>query len=89
MEYLFAEFKSSSTFSVPKHLKDANEKSEMFSVGLGAKFLDETAVEYKTEGESEAYGYNSLPLAKLFILFIILVWQFGSYHLIVRRELKE
>jgi len=80
---------SMTTFSVTKHPKDTNGNRGMFSIGFDANVIDKTAVTMKTVGDAEVYSYNSLPLTKPFILFFILLWQLGSYHLIARRELKE
>ena len=80
---------SSANFTVKKHPENVQQKTGMATVGFGFKFIDDAALTHEKNGEIETFSYNSLPITKPVLIFLIMLWQIGSYHLVARRDLKE
>lgn len=80
---------SSATFTIKKHPENLEKKTGAAMIGFGFNFIDESALTHEKVGDVESFNYKSLPLTKPVIIFLIMLWQIGSYHLVARRDLKE
>jgi uncharacterized membrane protein (DUF373 family) len=80
---------SSATFSIKKYPKTTENKTGTAMVGFGFKFLDDAALTHEKVGDEESFNYKSLPLTKPVLIFLVMLWQIGSYHLVARRDLRE
>lgn len=80
---------SSATFTLKKHPENQEKKTGAAIIGFQFNFLDESAITHEKLGQVESYNYKSLPLTKPVLIFLIMLWQIGSYHLVARRDLRE
>ncbi|MBY0415786.1 MAG: hypothetical protein K2Q18_16550 [Bdellovibrionales bacterium] len=91
---LFMLLFSVTNFTVKKYDKPVGQtngetRSGKALIGFGFKLLDEAAILHEKKDAMETFNYKTFPLSKPVMIFLIMIWQIGSYHLIARKDLRD